>query len=93
MQKALNAAIEYCVEHHILYDMLREYRSEVLGMMLEEFDVDKYERTIRMEGIEQGIERVNRLTQVLLEQNRMEDLERSLKEPEYQKTLFQEFHL
>ena len=46
-----------------------------------------------MEGIEQGIERVNRLTQVLLEQNRMEDLERSLKEPEYQKTLFQEFHL
>lgn len=93
LREALNAAIEYCMEHHILYDTLREHRSEVLGMMLEEFDVDKYERTIRREGIEQGIERVNRLTQVLLEQNRMEDLKRSLKDSEYQKTLFQEFHL
>ncbi len=97
LREALNVAIDYCMEHHILYEILREYRSEVLGMLLEEFDVDKYERTIRMEGVEQGIEqgiqRANRLTQLLLEQNRIGDLSRSLQDEEYQKALFEEFHL
>lgn len=43
----MNAAIDYCPEHGILYEILKKHRSEVLGMLLEEFDVDKYERTIR----------------------------------------------
>ncbi|MCM1124768.1 MAG: hypothetical protein NC416_19510 [Eubacterium sp.] len=105
LQTALNMAIDYCMEHGILYDILKEYRAEVLGMLLEEFDVDKYERTIRMEGMEegiqqgrregmqQGIDRVNRLTGILLEQNRTEDLKRSLEDAEYQKKLFREFRL
>ncbi len=66
-------------------------------MLLEEFDVDKYERTIRMEGVEQGIqqgiERTNRLTKLLLAQNRTDDLKRSLEDPEYQAALFHEFDL
>ena len=93
LQTALNMAIDYCMEHGILYDILKEYRAEVLGMLLEEFDVDKYERTIRMEGMQQGIDRVNRLTGILLEQNRTEDLKRSLEDAEYQKKLFREFRL
>lgn len=101
LREALNAAIDYCLEHDILYDILREHRSEVLGMLLEEFDVDKYERTIRMEGIEQGreqgmqqgIDRANRLASILLEQNRSEDLKRSLEDSEYQRKLFREFKL
>lgn len=101
LQEALNAAIDYCLEHGILYETLREHRSEVLGMLLEEFDVDKYERTIRMEGVElgiqqgiqQGIERTNRLTKLLLAQNRTEDLRRSLEDPKYQAALFHEFDL
>lgn len=60
LQEALNKTIDYCIEHGILYETLREHRAEVLGMLLEEFDVDKYERTLRTEGIEigrqQGIE-------------------------------------
>lgn len=107
LQEALNASIDYCVEHGILYEILREHRSEVLGMLLEEFDMDKYERTIRQEGIrqgmeqglqqgivqgtEQGIDRVNRLTRILLEQGRTEDLRRSLEDTEYQRELFHEF--
>ncbi len=97
LQDALNAAIDYCLEHDILYDVLREHRSEVLGMLLEEFDVDKYESTIRMEGVEQGmqqgIDRANRLARMLLEQNRSEDLRRSLEDSEYQQKLFREFKL
>ncbi|MBD5503798.1 MAG: hypothetical protein HDR09_08680 [Lachnospiraceae bacterium] len=56
LQTALNAAVDYCVAHGILDSTLREHRSEVLGMLLEEFDADKYERTIRMEGVQQGIQ-------------------------------------
>lgn len=93
LQEALNLAIDYCIEHDILYKTLREHRAEVLGMLLEEFDVDKYERTIRMEGIEQGIDRVNRLNHILLEQGRAEDLKRSLEGSEYQKKLFRELGL
>lgn len=66
-------------------------------MLLEEFDVDKYERTIRMEGLEEGIElgieRSNRLTRILIEQNRMKDMERAIQDPDYQQKLFREFDL
>lgn len=54
LQKALNEAIDYCIEQGILNETLREHRAEVLGMLLEEFDVDKYEKTLRMEGMEIG---------------------------------------
>ena len=47
---ALSRAIDDCIEQNILAEFLRTYRAEVLGMLLEEFDVKKYERTIRAEG-------------------------------------------
>ena len=49
-EKAYGGAIDYCIEHNILRDILKENRAEVLGMVLREFDVEKYERTIREEG-------------------------------------------
>ncbi|MDE5931203.1 MAG: Rpn family recombination-promoting nuclease/putative transposase, partial [Lachnospiraceae bacterium] len=77
-QEALNMAIDYCIAHDILSVFLRNYRAEVLGMLLEEFDVDKYERTLKAEGREEGIEigaeRAFALTRKLVEQNRMDDL-------------------
>ena len=54
MQEALEEALEYCIDHGILSEFLRKNRSEVLGMLLEEFDVEKYERTIKKEGYEEG---------------------------------------
>ena len=54
MQEALEEAVEYCIDHGILSEFLRRHRSEVLGMLLEEFDVEKYERTIKKEGYEAG---------------------------------------
>ena len=52
--EALNRAIDDCIEKNILAEFLRSYRAEVLGMLLEEFDAKKYERTIRAEGREEG---------------------------------------
>lgn len=105
VKEALEQAIQYCMEHGILYETLRDYRAEVLGMLLEEFDVDKYERTIRQEGMEEGmkqgieqgqalgVERSNHLARILIEQNRVEDLKRAAFDPAYQKELFREFRL
>ena len=100
-QEALNLAIDYCIDHDILSEFLRRYRAEVLGMLLEEFDVDKYERSLREEGRkegreegrEEGTDRMARLVQVLIQLNRMEDLNRVLIDEEYRKKLFQEFAL
>lgn len=96
-QEALNMAISYCVEHGILAKFLRKNRSEVVGMLLEEFDVDKYERSLREEGYEEGIEqaeqRINKLIILLTEQNRTDDLVRAAKDKEYQEKLFHEYNL
>ena len=54
MQEALEEAILYCIDHDILSEFLKRYRSEVLGMLLEEFDVEKYERTMKQERYEEG---------------------------------------
>ncbi|MCM1253574.1 MAG: Rpn family recombination-promoting nuclease/putative transposase [Clostridium sp.] len=97
MQDALNTAMSYCIDHGILSDFLRKYRMEVLGMLLEEFDVDKYERTLKNEGIEQGAklerERIGKLTCILLEQNRIADLKRASEDFEYQQKLLKEFDI
>ncbi len=92
-QDALNTAINYCIDHGILSSFLRKYRAEVLGMLLEEFDKDKYERSLKNEGIQQGTERINRLHGFLLEQNRIADLKRAIQDAEYREQLFREFDL
>ena len=61
-KEALESAIEYCIENHILEEFLRKYRAEVLGMLLEEFDVKKYERSLREEGRKEGREEGRNLT-------------------------------
>lgn len=54
LEEAMNAAIDYCIAHGILEDILRKNRSQVLGSLLEDFDEKKYERTIRQESYDEG---------------------------------------
>lgn len=54
--EALNMAVDYCIAQGILSAFLRKNRAEVLGMLLEEFDAEKYERTLREEGRQEGRE-------------------------------------
>ncbi len=53
-KEVMREAIEYCIGNDILADFLKKYRGEVLGMILEEFDAEKYERSMREEGREEG---------------------------------------
>lgn len=96
-QTALNQAVDYCIENDILKEFLLKNRAEVLGMLLEEFDAEKYERTLRSEGREEGREegeeKVNRLGILLTEAGRENDFLRSLSDRKFQKRLFVEFGL
>lgn len=65
----------------------------MLGMLLEEFDKEKYERTIREEGMKKGEVKVNRLGIFLTEAGRSNDFLKSLSDRELQKKLFVEFGL
>lgn len=55
----------------------------------EEKELDR--RAAREEGREEGMERMTKLTALLLEQKRMTDLERAVKDPVYQEQLLNEF--
>lgn len=90
---ALGRAIDYCIENAILKEILLKNRAEVLGMLLEEFDVEKYERTIRAEGHEEGLEAVNKLGILLTKAGRSGDFLNSLSDRELQQRLFAEFGL
>ena len=97
IQTALNRAVDSCIENGILKEFLLKNRAEVLGMLLEEFDAEKYERTIRSEGREEGREegeiKVNRLGLLLTEAGRSNEFLKSLSDRELQKKLFIEFGL
>ena len=93
MQAALNRAVDGCIERGILKEFLLTNRSEVLGMLLEEFDAEKYERTIRSEGREAGERKVNRLGVLMADAGRTADFLNSLSDRELQKRLFVEFGL
>ena len=101
IQTALNRAVDSCIEKGILKEFLLKNRAEVLGMLLEEFDVEKYERTIRSEGREagrregrnEGEVKVNRLGILLTEAGRSDEFLKSLSDRELQKKLFVEFGL
>lgn len=53
VETALADAVDYCIGNGILADFLKKNRAEVFGMLLEEFDVKKYEKTLRKEGREE----------------------------------------
>ena len=97
IQTALNQAMDSCIEKGILKEFLLKNRAEVLGMLLEEFDAEKYERTIRsegrVEGREEGEAKVNRLGLLLTEAGRSNEFLKSLSDRELQKKLFAEFGL
>ncbi len=52
---ALENAIEYCIDNDILKEILETSRAEVLGMLLYDFDEEKYKKTLKEEGREEGL--------------------------------------
>jgi predicted transposase/invertase (TIGR01784 family) len=47
----------------------------------------------RAEGMEQGLDRINQLINLLLQDNRLEELQRSTTNSEFQQQLLKEYHI
>ena len=54
-ETALVDAVDYCIDNGILVDFLKKNRAKMLGILLEEFDAEKYKRTFRWEEREYSI--------------------------------------
>jgi hypothetical protein len=55
LDKSVEYAIKYCLEHNILQEFLREHGSQVVSMMVHEYTTEDFIEAIREEAFEEGI--------------------------------------
>ncbi len=86
--------VRTCIERGILVDFMKKYGTRGIEILCKEMTVEEAKTLSYEAGIEQGIEQgennIIRLHQRLMEQNRMEDLKRSLEDEEYRRQLLRE---
>ncbi len=56
MEEAVNLAVNECIKEGILEKFLTVHKAEVCGMILEEFDEEKYLETVKAHEREEGIQ-------------------------------------
>lgn len=101
IEEAVDLAIDECIHHGILEDILREGREEVRSMLLTEYDEQvhiKNEKEISYEegeraGIIKGEDMLSTLIQHLLATERMDDIVRVTTDTQYRQKLYKEFQL
>lgn len=101
LEAAVERAICECIKEGILAEFLSKNRAEAKRMSIYEYDEERHMRQTREEGYEDGYEkgkisateRINQLTRLLAEKNRMEDIIKAAKDSTYQKKLLEEFNL
>lgn len=89
-EEAVTKAIDYCIANDILGKELAASKSEVIGMLLTEYDEKKKQDLFQAEGERKGIDRVNRLNNMLLLSGRVDDAIKASQDSAYQEKLFKE---
>ncbi|MDC7288359.1 hypothetical protein NXH76_11150 [Blautia schinkii] len=93
LEIAVDNAVEQCLMENVLTDVLKANRKEVVSMFLEEYDEELHFKTLKEEGIKIATEKINRLVENLIRDNRMDELKRSVTDRELQEKLLKEYHL
>jgi hypothetical protein len=109
LKTAIAEAIDFCIQNDVMEDILVKYKSEVLGILLTEYDERKtmrmFQRESRKDGMAEGLaagrvegrvearDQMNLLNSFLLRDNRLEDLKRSTTDLEFQNQLLHEYQL
>lgn len=97
LETSIDQAIEDCLQHNIMVDFLTKHREEARFMILTEYNEELHQKTLYNEGFEDGSktgeERISRLIQLLIQENRLEDIKKISLDPEYRKKLLREFNL
>ena len=109
VEEPYRKAIEECIENDILADYLRKKGSEVINMLMSEYNYEQDIEVQREEAYEEGRkfgltegQKLGRkegegvfakLVQVLMEKNRLEDLKKATEDEAYRSELLKEFHI
>jgi len=102
---AIDQAVVHCIEHDILKSFLLHHRAEVTNMILKEFNLEEHIKSEKAysfaeghaEGHAKGQEterrRFSQLTQYLIDDSRIEDLQKAAKDPNYLEQLMKEYRI
>ncbi len=93
LKEAVTKAVDQCIKEGILADFLKRNKSEVISMRIFEYDEKLHEETMRKIGKREGIEKMAKLTSILIKSNRLDDLTKASEDEEYRTLLFSEFNL
>ena len=93
MFDALDKAVQRCINENVLKEYLLKKRSEVMLMLLTEFNQELYERTIRGEGRKEEHSRLSDLVLSLMKEGRMDNLKRAMEGNDFCDQLFQSHNL
>ena len=55
IEEAIDMAIQECIQNGVLVEILKKHKAEVKSVCLSVFDQEKYENSIRREGIKEGM--------------------------------------
>lgn len=88
LSDAIRTAMNYCQSKGILSDILTRCQTEVLNMLLTEYNEKETMDYIRKEEREITRERINKLFLLLLNDNRSNDLRRAAEDVNFQEELF-----
>ena len=100
-KRALERSVRECISKGILAEYLRRKGSEVVNMLMAEYDYDMDIAVQRKEAAEEaekrgearGIAEINQLNAALCADDRLEDLKRSMEDPVYQEQLLKEYRI
>ena len=97
LTEAVEKTVDECIEEDILSEFLRKNRAEAIKVSIYEYDEELHFRTLYEEGHEAGWEkgerrlaRVNQLTSILIDLDRIDDLKRATQDRAYQEQLMSE---
>ena len=97
LAQAVEDAVDYCIRNGILAEFLSKNRAEAIAMSIFEYDEEKHIRNEKelsyQEGMEEGEDRLKRLHKRLLDENRIDELRKSIEDESYQKKLYEEYHI
>ena len=93
LTEAVEMTVNECIGAGILSDFLRQNRAEAIKMSIYEYDEELHFRTLLEEGRELRenlLSRVNQLTSMLIDLDRIDDLKRATQDRTYQEQLMEE---
>ena len=99
VRDAIEAAVNWCIESNVLKDYLIRHKSEVVGMILTEYDEKKHIKNEKqesweegkIEGIAKGENRLVELMNILISAEKYDDIRKAMTDPEYRRELYVQY--